>query len=257
VDAAHQLLRFATESAALAARDQAAVHTDRHACHIARPFAGEERHDVGIFMRLAVSSQRNGGRAFFCHRLDGPLLALRLRTVEKSNAVRGDAARHNDICGDPSRATSRESVFDQPTSDILNAFDIPKLGMGAITPDDALVITRLQRFLRIPGNTPSVIEITDRTMDWNARCHISGDCPDAGVGGGPPVLFTSMSTDPKCASIAASRAPITAVSARSHVSANARPPASRTAASDLCNAPASISASRTFENGANQQDLRK
>ncbi len=40
----------------------------------------------------------------------------------------------------PSLATSRASVFDQPTSDSRSAFEIARLGMGDITPEDVLVM---------------------------------------------------------------------------------------------------------------------
>ena len=67
----------------------------------------------------------------------------------------------------PSAATSRASVFDQPTSDRRRAFDTARFGMGATTPDDVLVTIRPQRRARIDGRTRSVRPITDRTIAWN------------------------------------------------------------------------------------------
>jgi hypothetical protein len=64
----------------------------------------------------------------------------------------------------PSAATSRASVFDQPTSVMRSAFDSPRLAIGAMTPDDVLVMTRPHFFFFIPGNTPSVTAITDSTI---------------------------------------------------------------------------------------------
>ena len=41
----------------------------------------------------------------------------------------------------PCDATSRASVFDQPTNALRSEFERPRFGIGAITPDEALVIT--------------------------------------------------------------------------------------------------------------------
>ena len=66
----------------------------------------------------------------------------------------------------PSLPTSRASVFDQPTSDRRNAFEIARFGMGAITPDDVLVMRiRPQPRDFMPGRTRSVMAITERTID--------------------------------------------------------------------------------------------
>jgi hypothetical protein len=54
----------------------------------------------------------------------------------------------------PSRPTSRARVLDQPTSDIRRAFDRPRFGIGATTPDEVDVITRPQPLARIPGQHP-------------------------------------------------------------------------------------------------------
>src|SRR5690625_476099 len=53
----------------------------------------------------------------------------------------------------PSLPTSFASVFDQPRSPLLKPFDIARLGIGAITPDDVLVIIRPHFPSRILGNT--------------------------------------------------------------------------------------------------------
>src|SRR5262245_44316390 len=85
--------------------------------------------------------------------------------------------------------TSFASVLDQPTSDSRSAFERPRFGIGATTPDDVLVIIRPYLRLFMPGSTRSVIATTDRTMLSKCLRQSAGSCPLAGVGGGPPVLF--------------------------------------------------------------------
>jgi hypothetical protein len=46
-----------------------------------------------------------------------------------------------------------------------------------------------------------MIEITDRTIASKFLRHSDGDTPATGVGAGPPVILTSMSTGPKTARI--------------------------------------------------------
>src|ERR1700744_4652718 len=88
-----------------------------------------------------------------------------------------------------SAATSRARVFDQPTNDIRNALDIARFGIGAITPDDELVITRPHLRARMPGRIRSVMPITDNTMALNCFVQASAAMPPAGDGGGPPVFL--------------------------------------------------------------------
>src|SRR5262245_31168927 len=83
----------------------------------------------------------------------------------------------------PSRATSRATVFDQPTREDRRALEMPRLGMGAITPEDVLVMTRPHFFARIAGRMRSVMAITDSTIDWKFSVQIAGVCPAAVVGG--------------------------------------------------------------------------
>src|SRR5665213_3662082 len=119
----------------------------------------------------------------------------------------------------PSRATSRESVLDQPTSERRNALEIPRLGIGATTPEEVLVMMRPHWRDFMPGNTRSVIAITGTIMDWKCLLHKAGSCPAAGVGGGPPVMLTRTSTGPRRLSIALIFFSIAERSARSHASA--------------------------------------
>src|SRR4030095_10562996 len=98
----------------------------------------------------------------------------------------------------PSGATSRASVFDHPNSVRRNAFERPRLGIGVTTPEDVLVITRPHFFFFMSGRTPSVIAITDRTIDWKCLFHTSAACPDARVGGGPAVAFARRTPAPRC-----------------------------------------------------------
>src|SRR6478735_11294869 len=94
----------------------------------------------------------------------------------------------------PSLATSRARVFDHPTNDSRNAFEIARLGIGETTPEDVPVMILPHRRAFIPGRTRSAIEITESTIIWKLRSHKSGLCPAAGVGGGPPVLAIKIST---------------------------------------------------------------
>jgi len=64
----------------------------------------------------------------------------------------------------PSRATSRESVLDHPTSVERRALEIPRLGIGAMTPEEVLVMMRPHFLARMEGSTASVMAITDRIM---------------------------------------------------------------------------------------------
>src|SRR4051812_33388497 len=125
----------------------------------------------------------------------------------------------------PSAATSRASVFDQPTSVERSAFDRPRSGIGITTPDDALVMTRPQRRRRMAGSTRSVIRVTDSTMARKCFSQTSDAVPVIGPGGGPPVMFTRMSTSPtpeRTSSTIASSAPR---SEKSAANAFAVPPA--------------------------------
>ncbi len=73
----------------------------------------------------------------------------------------------------PSRPTSLARVFDQPTSDRRNAFEMPRLGIGATTPEDVLVMMRPHLRVRMPGSTRSVMAMTDSTIDWKLLFHRS------------------------------------------------------------------------------------
>ena len=53
----------------------------------------------------------------------------------------------------PSRATSRDSVFDQPTSESLSALEIPRFGIGATTPELVFVMMRPQPRARMRSNS--------------------------------------------------------------------------------------------------------
>src|ERR1700693_1560262 len=65
----------------------------------------------------------------------------------------------------PSGATSRAKVFDHPAKAERSAFEMHRFGIGATTPEDALVMIRPQRFARKPGSTRSVMWIIDRTIE--------------------------------------------------------------------------------------------
>src|SRR6202022_5201395 len=97
----------------------------------------------------------------------------------------------------PSRATSRASVLDQPTSARRSALERPRLGIGETTPDEVLVIILPQARAFMLGSTRSVIAMTESTIAEKCLLHKLGSCPAAGVGGGPPVILTSTSTGPK------------------------------------------------------------
>src|SRR6202040_1231478 len=101
----------------------------------------------------------------------------------------------------PSRATSRASVLDQPTSARRSELERPRFGIGATTPDEVLVIILPHPRAFILGSTRSVIAMTESTIAEKVLLHRVGSRPAAGVGGGPPVILTSTSTGPKCPSI--------------------------------------------------------
>src|SRR6266702_106299 len=96
----------------------------------------------------------------------------------------------------PSAPTSRANVFDQATRLDRSAFEIPRLWIGATTPEDVLVMIRPHFRDRILGKTASVTLITDSTMLSKLFVQSVPSWPKAGVGGGPPVLLTRMSTGP-------------------------------------------------------------
>ena len=64
----------------------------------------------------------------------------------------------------PLAATSLARVFDQPTKALRRVFDMARLGMGMITPEDAFVMTRPQPCSSMPGRTASVRRIMESTM---------------------------------------------------------------------------------------------
>ena len=72
--------------------------------------------------------------------------------------------------------------------------------MGVRTPLEALVMMRPHPRSRIPGSTASVIAMTETAMLVKNRYQSSGGCPDAGVGGGLPVMLTTISISPSCRS---------------------------------------------------------
>ncbi len=74
----------------------------------------------------------------------------------------------------PSRPTSRASVFDQPTSDSLSALEMPRLAIGATTPDEVEVMTRPHLRARMVGSTRSVIAMTESTIDWKLLSQRAG-----------------------------------------------------------------------------------
>ena len=81
---------------------------------------------------------------------------------------------------------------------------------------------------RMPGRTRSVMAMTLSTMELNCARQSAMSWPAAGVGGGPPVLLTRMSTGPSSASMRATWRSIAARSARSHSRAQLRAPRPRT-----------------------------
>src|SRR4030081_2214606 len=64
----------------------------------------------------------------------------------------------------PSRAISRASVLDQPTSERRRAVERPRFGIGATTPEEVLVIILPHARAFMFGNTRSVMAITDSTI---------------------------------------------------------------------------------------------
>src|ERR1700682_6830765 len=64
----------------------------------------------------------------------------------------------------PSRATSRASVLDQPTSDRRSELERPRFGIGATTPEEVLVIILPHERALMLGSTRSVIAMTESTI---------------------------------------------------------------------------------------------
>src|SRR5258708_17050748 len=124
----------------------------------------------------------------------------------------------------PSRATSRASVLDQPTSERRRELERPRFGIGATTPEEVLVIILPHARAFILGSTRSVIAITESTIAEKCLLQRFGSWPAAGVGGGPPVIFTSTSTGPKRPSISLMFLSMTVRSERSHTKLRASPP---------------------------------
>src|SRR5580693_4889531 len=117
--------------------------------------------------------------------------------------------------------TPRARVLLHPTRLDLSALDRPRFGMGTTTPLEVLVMMRPHLRSRIPGSTASVMAMTETTMLVKNRVQSSGRCPDAWVGGGPPVIFTMISIGPSCRSTVAMLGPIALRSARSQGTATA------------------------------------
>ena len=130
----------------------------------------------------------------------------------------------------PSFATSRLTVLDQPTRLARSVLDMPRLGIGAITPIEVEVMTRPHFRAFMPGSTRSVIAMTESTIDWKCFVQTSCDWPAAGEGGGPPVLLTRMSIGPSSASIFAIEGSINERSPRSQTRLTTLPPLARSAA---------------------------
>src|ERR1700680_5139817 len=118
--------------------------------------------------------------------------------------------------GIPSRATSRASVLDQPTSARRSELERPRFGIGETTPEEVLVIIRPHARAFMLGSTRSVIAITESTIAWKCLLQRFGSWPAAGVGGGTPVILTSTSTGPKRPSIALTFLLMTVRSESSH-----------------------------------------
>ena len=105
----------------------------------------------------------------------------------------------------PLGASSRDRVLDQPARAPRSEFDRARFGMGATTPDEAMVTIRPHPAARISGSTASVIAMRLITMPRKCVDQRSSGWPAAGDGGGPPVLFTSISIGPLFARISATR----------------------------------------------------
>ena len=65
----------------------------------------------------------------------------------------------------PSAATSAATVFDHPTSDARNVFEMPRLGIGCTTPEEVLVTMRPHPRRRMPGSNALLTRITLTTID--------------------------------------------------------------------------------------------
>jgi hypothetical protein len=96
---------------------------------------------------------------FHCPAFAGRLLLVQLRNPV---AIRPGTTT---LTVTPSMPTSEASVLDHPTSANLRLFEIARFGMGAMTPEEALVTMRPQPCSRMAGNSASVMAMTESTID--------------------------------------------------------------------------------------------
>src|SRR6478735_8392086 len=79
------------------AGDQASVDADHRPGHVGGALARQERDHVGVFLRLAVTPERDRAGALGSHLRDRTVLALGLGLVEEQDALRRDPARQHDV----------------------------------------------------------------------------------------------------------------------------------------------------------------
>src|SRR5258708_17718455 len=97
----------------------------------------------------------------------------------------------------PSRATSRASVLDQPTSERRRELERPRFGIGATTPEEVLVIILPHARAFMLGSTRSVMAMTESTIAAKCLLQRFGSWPAAGGGRGAPPTFYHTTTRTK------------------------------------------------------------
>src|SRR5579859_4984093 len=103
----------------------------------------------------------------------------------------------------PSWATWSDNVFDQAVVALRTAFDSIRFGIGCLTEDDVLVITRPQCLARMCGRHSRVRRMAARRFSSKADCQSASESVSNTPGFGPPALLNRMSTPPNRSTVVA------------------------------------------------------
>ena len=123
----------------------------------------------------------------------------------------------------PAPATSAARVLAQPTTAARRAFEMPRLSIGWMTPEETTVMIRPKPRARIPGRAWRASRTALRNIASNCAVQVASAVSATGPGGGPPVLMTRMSTPAR----GSARPAIAAASLRSQARTLMEPRAGR------------------------------
>ena len=140
------------------------------------------------------TAERHRRRTVSHHLVGRAAFPFRPALVEESCPVGLDPPRHNDIGRHPVISHFVGERLGPRVQARPKGVRQAEVGDGASAPDDVDVRIRPHRRSRIPGRTRSVSMITDRIIWSKLVRHMTASWPVTVVGGGPPVLFTRMST---------------------------------------------------------------